>query len=1327
VLIRHLLPESHRDVEVTAHRPDATLADLARDLEPSCTGRSADVWIDGCRTSASTTVEASRLTSGSTLSLHPVPVPVSHAGSDPERTAAAEPAAGVTTPRHRTGRTPLPPRPRPVRLPDPEPPAPPVSQIGMVAMAVSVLGAGVMVAVLGSWTYAAFAVIGPLMMLANTADSRVRRRWVRRRYARFLKRDLERVRAERDSAAEAERARRAVSLPGSEAARLMAGSPTPSCWERRPGDHDAFSVRIGFGTSPWTPETFGDLVGAPEEVQRVIGSDLGLTHCALGLTLRPGEPVAIVGPASEARALARSVLAQLAACHGPADLALGAVVDRSAKESWDWLAWLPHTVDRDGRSTLAVTGPLADELAQRLEPSAGGHAVVLLDDPAGMRARNSASRHVLRRASHQDGELSCIVVLGPADPVPATCRTVVRLSDDGRLTAGPSLLAGPATAEALDVDGATDLARHLARFDDPELLDDGRRLPTSVRLTRLLGPDGLDPGSLATAWRAAGPDPAPIATLGLTADGPVNVDLVADGPHALVVGTTGSGKSEALRSLVLSLASNQSPDHLVFVLIDFKGGSAFDACADLPHTVGLVTDLDDHLAARALRCLEAELRHREERFRTCGAHDVSSFRRSDHEGEPMPRLVVVVDEFAALAASLPAFVDSLVDIAQRGRSLGIHLVLATQRPGGAVTPAIRANIGLRLALRVQSADDSRDLIGSNAAAALPRHVPGRALLSFGPDEVLLLQLACASLPVDRDAPPVQTRAIEIPWSSETDTEAPDQRTDPTTDLTHLVDAITTAWRSLHRTPPRRPWPDPLPGRVTWPLATGPSSPAPPGDRSLVLGLADEPDRQRIVPFAWDLGDGPLLGVGLPGSGPASLAEVVVLAAARRWPAESCHVHVLDATGTGLVALSGLPHVGAVVSGGEVERQRRLVQSLSAELALRRSGGPTTVRRLLVVHGSGSLQARWTEAGHLDCWNQLIDLVAEGSAMGIHVCCTAETSSVPHRLLAACAQRLVFRLGDTADRAVFGVPTGAPGDLPPDRALALDGSPEPVLVHVARPVDGLAAAVARLSGSGARALAAHPANGQPTWVGVLPERVEPRELAADTSGPAVGTIRPDGTLTLPVGIADQGLVTAYLDLPPGAHAVVSGPPRSGRTTALVALAAAATRVEHLRTVVVAPASPPGRSSRAGPSPVVAGWPWPEGTEVFGSDDPSLAELVHHDGALLVLVDDADRLADDHGALSHLTTERRLDRHVVAAGRSDQLRVGGYRHWTREVRADGIGLLLRPDLDLDGDLVATRLPRRPAVPLVPGRGWLTGGGVGAGGFVQVVVATPDGVAS
>ncbi|TGJ97765.1 cell division protein, partial [Actinotalea fermentans ATCC 43279 = JCM 9966 = DSM 3133] len=230
----------------------------------------------------------------------------------------------------------------------------------------------------------------------------------------------------------------------------------------------------------------------------------------------------------------------------------------------------------------------------------------------------------------------------------------------------------------------------------------------------------------------------------------VRVDLVRDGPHALVAGTTGAGKSELLQSLVLALALTYSPRDLAIALVDFKGGAGFGACVGLPHVVGQVTDLEPGLAGRALTGLRAELRRREHALAEAGVSDVDDLPRGT-----LPRLVVVIDEFRALADDLPDFLPGLLRLASQGRSLGVHLVLATQRPAGAVTADMRANISLRLALRQIDPGDSRDVIDSPDAASIPTGRPGRAVLRRGNEPPLALQCAHAGTPASAPSDRVQ--------------------------------------------------------------------------------------------------------------------------------------------------------------------------------------------------------------------------------------------------------------------------------------------------------------------------------------------------------------------------------------------------------------------------------------------------------------------------------------------------------------------------------------------------------------------------------------------
>ncbi|MFC7573668.1 FtsK/SpoIIIE domain-containing protein [Klenkia terrae] len=351
--------------------------------------------------------------------------------------------------------------------------------------------------------------------------------------------------------------------------------------------------------------------------------------------------------------------------------------------------------------------------------------------------------------------------------------------------------------------------------------------------------------------------------LGTGAAGPVALDLCAAGPHAVVAGTTGAGKSELLRTLVLGLASAHPPDLCSFLLVDYKGGAAFAEATDLPHTVGVLTDLDGASTARALRSLGAELTRRERLLADHGARDLAEL------GPQVlaPRLVIVVDEFATLGDELPGFVPGLVAIAQRGRSLGVHLVLATQRPAGSVGPEIRANCSVRLCLRTTDEAGSRDVLGVPDAAWLPVDRPGRALLRVGGDHPVALQVAR----VGGSGPPDGAPAVTVrPWRWPVEP-VHEPATDPAerTDLVEQVARLRTRAATEGLPAPPRPWLPALPDRVP-PGAPGADPSRPPG--VLVWGLVDRPEVQAQEPLLVDLAAG---GAGWWSVGPAA-------GAAPRW-------------------------------------------------------------------------------------------------------------------------------------------------------------------------------------------------------------------------------------------------------------------------------------------------------------------------------------------------------------------------------------------------------------------------------------------------------------
>ena len=607
--------------------------------------------------------------------------------------------------------------------------------IPWIAMLVPAIGGVGLAWFLHSPQYFAFALLSPVILLATSLGDRVGGGRRRRRSRASTHTQSNAATEAAVALSQAEVAHRRWSHPDPATVLATAMSPDARIWERRRDDEDFLDVRLGLGSYPARTRIHRGNEILPAEVLNAVPAVV---------SLRIG-PIGICGPRPLSLPLARWVVGQLATLHSPADLRIFALLGDDVDGEWDWLRWLPHIRDGGLRAprianTAEGRKPLVAELCALLdaEDFATSHrsgtmlpwTVVVVDRCAGEADLGRLNELLIR--GRQAG-ITALFLDDDARRLPPTCqqtahmggetgsRVTVRFRtgpSEGQgtsLSPTPSTFSSPPTLPTPEATPIADqvtrqwcdqVARGLAPLHDPGA-DDATGLPTEVRARELFRLDDLSPGAILERWsRADGRAFTPIA---VSPQGPVDIDLGRDGPHVLIAGTTGAGKSELLQTLVAGLAVHAGPQDVQFVLIDYKGGAAFGACSRLPHTAGLVTDLDGQLTERALQSLDAELRRRETLFAAAGVAELAAYQQNRSSIglrepiEPLGRLVIVVDEFAALAEELPEFVSGLVGIAQRGRSLGVHLILATQRPGGVVSPEIRANTALRIALRVTDA------------------------------------------------------------------------------------------------------------------------------------------------------------------------------------------------------------------------------------------------------------------------------------------------------------------------------------------------------------------------------------------------------------------------------------------------------------------------------------------------------------------------------------------------------------------------------------------------------------------------------------------------
>lgn len=1210
-----------------------------------------------------------------------------------------------------------PPRPAPdVRPPEPlEVPEAPSKQqsvpFDVITVVVSVIFGAVMVVVFKSWMYAMFALFGPVFLVGHALSSK----FTGRKTARQAKREFAKGLADMEHDLVLRVAGHRLLLEQllvdpAEVERRAKG-PSVRLWERHPQHLDYGQLRLGTGRLPWRPEIKDENANTrhADEVKAMLERFGSVQEAPLGFEAKAGEAVGIVGDRAGALALARSLVCQAAVLHGPANLQVAVLCQEATVGDWEWCKWLPHTKDAAGAAgsqLLAAGGRAVEDLCmgllsrarqtERKDPlelsslsfekkSPAVERLVLVDDPLLTQGRTSPTRSLLRTDAVPT---AAVIVARTPDELPSMCTTVVHVHDaaGSATVVRPQLgvVVEPAVLAGLSLSRAGEIARALSRFEDPEIDIAGAGLPDGVGLLGLLPFDATDPEAIKKHWAGLGADPGMPVPLGMADDGPLVIDIVRDGPHGLIGGTTGSGKSELLRSLVAALAAQVDPEHLNFVLIDYKGGSAFEQCSQLPHTVGFVTDLDQHLGERALRCLEAELKYREHVLKQAGAQDVMAYaslraraQRGGQGGdfEPMPRLLVVIDEFATMASELPNFLDALVGIAQRGRSLGVHMLLATQKPSGAINDKITANTNLRIALRVQDKADSTDVVGIPDAAMLPRSRPGRALIRLGPGEVIAIQTAL-STGVSAEGPRVNVdiepfrfpRPVTPPVvvAGVVEEEEDDE---PLTDLAVLVGACQRAYEGGWK--PRRPWPEPLPDRVSLDQVCPEGTP----DGLVPFALADYPDEQCQREFCWNLADGHLGVFGSPGAGATTSLITIAHSLSNHWSPNDLHFYALDFGSGQLRLLEELPHTGAWIAATERERQVRLIRYIrnwvnerSAVAQDQRQGLP---RLVIFIDNIGAMRTSCDDLDGFELWQDFERVWSEGIDVGISFAFSADRhSALTIAMASGVSRRLVGASADgIAEFASHGlhredIPTATPGrfvDVATRTELQVAMSNGVQLATGEGPFDG------------------------PVAVRTLPTLYPASRLRG------LATIAEDGW-RVPLGILDADLRPAMVNLRPNEGLLVAGPAGSGRTSTLLticALIAEAASEVPLAFCATKKGTPVPRH-------VINITP----TEVVG-----YVNQEHSHGVLFI--DDAENLEDSGGGLMQALQTQVGDLRVIASGNNEALRLQ-YGSWIQVLRRSRKGILLDPNLDLDGDLFGIRLPRRSIVASGPGRGYLVSNG-------------------
>ncbi|TFB83928.1 FtsK/SpoIIIE domain-containing protein [Cryobacterium luteum] len=1174
-------------------------------------------------------------------------------------------------------------------------------------------------------SFLAFAVLSPIMMIATyTSDRRNGRVSFRKQREDYV--ILKgRIEADADAALVRERIERRREAPDAATLLEIAVGLRSRLWERRRTDDDYLNVRIGTADLPSEV-----ILEDPEELEHRRGVTRIATEVPVVLDLAARGVVGIAGTNPAAQNLAGWFVGQIAVLQTPRDTSIYVLTDSHSVQNWSWLRWLPHARPAVGQDAAVMIGNDAETLGRRVA-ELGQIVEARLRASVGTRGRVWADPDIVviidgaRRLRALPG-LIRILKDGPGVGVYAVCIDVDRRLLPEECTA--VIVMGPTSVDLFQqraedvINARTDVlpeawfaqvARALSPIVDINDETASGALPGSSRLLDVLQLDPPTENAIVAKWRMGGRTTEVV--VGESLDGAFSFDLRRDGPHGLVAGTTGSGKSELLQTIVASLAQANRPDSMTFVLIDYKGGAAFKDCVDLPHTVGMVTDLDTHLVERALESLGAELRRREHLLAVAGAKDIEDYTElsdADPAIQSFPRLLIVIDEFASLARELPDFVSGLVNVAQRGRSLGIHLILATQRPSGVISPEIRANTNLRIALRVTDAAESADVIDAPDSAQISKNTPGRGYIRLGASALLPFQSGRVG-GKRRSASAAPSRAL---WSNETRwedlgraaAEPPkiERNTEKETDLQALVQAICRASENMAIPPQHRPW---LPALTTSIVLddinefalddshdTGWSiSPIP-------YGLQDLPALQQQGTAFFDLDSaGHLFIAGAPRSGRSQVLRSIAGAIARNTSAADVHLYALDCGNGALIPLGDMMHTGAVVMRTQTERAQRLLAKLVLETHRRQEilandgFAGITEQRQNVVAGSRLphivlLIDRWEgflgSLGELDggaLVDQVTMLLREGASLGVHVIIAGDRQLLSSRIGTLVEDKLVLRLSDRGDYSYAGLNAKKlPDVIGEGRGFVAESAIETQVALLTADSTGQAqsAALVELGRMTSARDAWVPRSRRPFHLDVLPSTItfaEAWELRA-----------PERTgLWAMVGVGGDDLLAVGPTLDDGMGAfIVAGAPKSGKSTVLVTMVRSLL-AQGAEVVLLAPRLSPLRD--------LAGTP---GVLALITDAEVTADTLENLFPVgrprrVLVIDDGELVRDTAAKSWYLQFVKSCADHgqaIILGGGIGEV-ASGITGWQIEMKRGRRGALLSPQATGDGELIGTRLPR------------------------------------
>ncbi|MBM7690361.1 type VII secretion protein EssC [Enterococcus ureilyticus] len=891
----------------------------------------------------------------------------------------------------------------------------------------------------------------------------------------------------------------------------MTKTYSPRIYEKTALHFDFLFYRLGLGTLQSSSDITYSNKERGKETDDLEKSGYELYTKSLELEDMPivanlvNGPVGYIGPRNLVLEQLHLLVNQLSVFHSYHDLQFISIFPEAEKDQWEWMRWLPHATMQDvnvrgfvynQRSRDQVLNSLNQILKNRknsMEENRNSrdstifspHYVVMITD------EKLILDHVIMEFFNEDpSELGCSVIFveDVMSSLSDNIKTVIDIRDRNTgvlLLEEGKLKNTPFQLDHFPADFSKEqLPRLLAPLNHLQNLKSS--IPEAVTFLEMYGIEKFDEFNVTQRWAEHSPHKTLAVPLGLRGKDDIvylNLHEKAHGPHGLVAGTTGSGKSEIVQSYILSLAVNFHPYDVAFLLIDYKGGGMANLFRNLPHLLGSITNLDGAQSMRALISINAELKRRQRLFSENNVNHINQYQKLYKSGdveEPMPHLFLISDEFAELKSEQPEFMKELVSTARIGRSLGIHLILATQKPSGVVNDQIWSNSKFKLALKVADKADSMEMLKTPDAAEITQ--AGRAYLQVGNNEIYeLFQSAWsgADYQPEKDDQQIEDHTIylvndlgqyEILSEDLSGLENADDVKQIPTELDAIIDGIHEVAERENITPLPRPWLPPLEERIAsstlhpvdfreeWLTEKQPLEP--------VLGVVDVPSMQAQNTLRLNMTqEGHMTVFSSPGYGKSTFMQTVVMDLARVHSPERLNVYLLDFGTNGLLPLKKLPHVADTMSIDEEEKIEKFARRINDELKRRkkllsefsvasldmyeRASGKEEPIILILLDGFEGLK----DAKFNEILEKVITQVArEGAGIGVHLLLSAGRQNSLKAILSSNikTQIVLKMIDDSEPRAIVGRTTLTIDDLPGRGLIKLE---EPELFQAALPADG----------------------------------------------------------------------------------------------------------------------------------------------------------------------------------------------------------------------------------------------------------------------------------